>query len=300
MELDGREPSNEEFMALQLSIAFAFLDRNPRHDHERLQDASAVLTSDNAELYLWPIDLESGHVTLTTGLLVPVRTIGYTVDNPDLILRPPLDLHMPFLARSPAPLLLTGIYETVLKSRHSPGSCPTADRVRVAVEWLIKAWRNTATVLYPERLVFLKTAFEAVTGTSNTYESAQELRRIFENLPNTTKRDSEILVWSPEEKPDTRTWNGKSAEITDLEAWFVAFGYARNAIIHEGEISWTTYPGANPIKPIAERSVYQGPFFFTAERLLRGVIRVLLSKCGYRDAWRSQLWRCIRDAVDDA
>ena len=80
----------------------------------------------------------------------------------------------------------------------------------------------------------------------------------------------------------------------------MAFGKARNAIIHEGEVSGITYPGSNRIQPIAGRSVYQGPFFFTAERLLRGVIRVLLSKLGYRDAWRSQLWRCIGDVVDDA
>ena len=210
--LDGKEPSNEEFRALQLSIAFAFLDGNPRHDPEALQDGSAVVTSDNTELYWWPIDVEEGgHVTLTTGLLV--RTTSYWIDTP---VRPPRDLHMLTVTRAPDPLLLTGIYETALRSLRSPRENRTADQVRVAVEWLEKAWRNTETVLYPERLVFLKTAFEAITGTSTNWQSACRLREIFEALPSTTERDSKTLVWSPEEEAvHPRTWIDKCGQTSN-------------------------------------------------------------------------------------
>lgn len=284
-ELDGRGPSDEELRALELSIAFAFLDNNPRHEPDNPQDGSAVVTSDNTELYLWPIDLEQGHVTVTSGLLVSVKTAGYTIDSRKLLLRPPLDLHMPFLPRAPDSLLLTGIYETVLESLQSPGSSPTADRIRVAVEWLVKAWRNTATVLYPERIVFLKTAFEAITGTSTTRKSARILRKIFEAVPRTTKEHSEILIWSPEEKDIPRTWTDRRGQtktdlMTDLEAWFMEFGRARNMIIHEGQIPQLIYTADNP--------GYRGHFFYTAEFLLRGTIKVLLSELGYEDAWRSQ------------
>ena len=248
-ELDGEEPSNEEFKALQLSIAFTFLDGNPRYDPESQQGGSAVITSDNTELYGWPVDLEKGHVTQSTGLLV--RTTSYWVDSPTLIVKPPLDLHMPTVTSSPDPLLLAGIYETVLKSLRSPRENRTANQVRLAVEWLEKAWRNTATVLYPERLVFLKTAFEAITGTSTNWRSARRLRDIFEALSDTTERDSKILVWSPEEEAvHPQTWIDKCGRsqtslITDLEAWFMAFGKARNSIIHEGEVSGIMYPGSN-------------------------------------------------------
>ena len=65
----------------------------------------------------------------------------------------------------------------------------------------------------------------------------------------------------------------------------MAFGKARNTIIHKGGLPELTYSGSNP--------AYNGPFFFTAEFLLRGVIKVLLSELGYGDAWRSELWRII-------
>ena len=44
---------------------------------------------------------------------------------------------------------------------------------------------------------------------------------------------------------------------------------------------------------------YDGPFFFTAEYLLRGVIKVMLSNldCKCRDAWQPELPRAIKAAL---
>ena len=289
-KLDGQELSLDEVRALELSLAFAFIDRNPRSLPENHHDGSFMVTADNAELHLWHIDLKHGYVTKSTGYIVKSRIGGYKISDCEPVLSPPLDLHMPTAACSPDLLVLTGIYETVLGSLRSPGADPTADQVRVAVDWFAKAWRNTATVHWPERLVFLKTAFEALTGTSKNWKSAKKLREIFAALPHTTVRDSEILVWSPEEEPvHTRKWVDKCGQsqstlITDLERWFMAFGKARNTIIHEGKLPQLTYSGSNP--------AYNGDFVFTAEFLLRGAIKVLLStKPGYADAWRSELCR---------
>ena len=193
---------------------------------------------------------------------------------------------MPIFVSSPDPLVLTGVYETVLRSLRSPGENPIANGVRVAAEWFAKAWSNSRAVQWPERLVYLKTAFEALTGTSYNWKSAYKLREIFEALPHTIKEDSKVLVWSPEEKPvHTRPWKDKNGHpqstlITDLEQWFIAFGNARNDIIHKGEIPETTYCGLNP--------AYNGDFFWTAEFLLRVVIKVLLSRLGYDNAWRTE------------
>ena len=288
-QLDGQKPSDEEVRALELSLIFASVDRNPRKRVEDSHGTWTIVTAANAELYAWPIDLEQGRITLSTGYLVPVNMAGYNINDPELVLRPPLDLRMPMLAPSPDPLVLTGIYETVLHSLCSPVKDPCADRVRVAAEWFAKAWPNTRAVQCPERLVYLKTAFEALTGTSTNWKSARNLRETFEALPHTTERDSAILVWSPEEKPvHTRTWSDKNGQsqsilITDLEHWFMAFGDARNTIIHKGGLPNPIYAGSNP--------AYNGPFFFTAEFLLRGVIKVLLSKLGYKNVWRSEGWR---------
>lgn len=292
--LDGEQPTSDELVALGLALVFSVVDRNPRSSPENTDRGWGIVTADNAELYAWPIDLEQGHVTLTAGQLVQVRTGGYKISDAKLVLRPPTDLHMPLSAASPDPLLLTGVYEAVLSSLRFPGKNPTADQVRVALVWFAKAWPNTTAVQWPERLVYLKTAFEALTGTSSNWKGACKLREIFEALPNITKRDSKILVWSPEEEPvHTRTWtskNGKSqsALTTDLEHWFLAFGNARNIIVHEGGYPDLTYSNRN--------SAYNGPFFFTGEYLLRGVIKILLSELGYDNVWRSELWR-ICDAA---
>ena len=291
-QLDGQKPSDEEVRALELALAFAFIDCNPRRNFlENSDKKQAMRTTENAELHLRSIG--DGNVTINTGYLIPFCIVDATA-NP--VMRPPLDLHMPSCAPSPDPLVLTGIYKTVLRSFRSSGENPTADRVRVAAEWFTKAWLNTRAVQCRERLVYLKTAFEALTGTSINWKSAKKLREIFEALPHPTERDAAILVWSPEEKPaHTRTWvdkNGQSQStlITDLEHWFIAFGDARNTIIHEGGLPEPTYSGSNP--------AYNGPFIFTAEFLLRGVIKVLLSKLGYENAWRSAHSRTINVACE--
>ena len=292
-QLDGQEASPDEVRALELALVFAFLDGNPKRDPDKPNEGSWMVTAENAELHQWPIDIEHGHFTTTTGGMVQVKIHDRRKNHDsERVLSPPLDLHMPIAAPSPDALVLTGIYETVLGSLHAPSKNCTADRVRIAVDWFAKAWCNTATVHEPERLVFLKTAFEALTGTGNAHKSACKLRRIFEALPDATAEDSDILVWSPEEKPiHTRTWTNKSGEpqtcfITDLEDWFMKFSKARNEIIHEGKFPPLTYSGSNPN--------YNGPFVCTAEFLLRGAIKALLSlELGYEDAWRTKLFRTI-------
>ena len=265
-----------------------------------------MVTTDNAELYVWPIDLEQGRVTTNTGYIVSMKSAGYKISGTKLVLRPPLDLHLPIRVPSPDPLVLTGIYKTALGSLRSPGNNSTADRVRIALEWFAKAWRNTATLHFPERLVFLKTAFEALTDTSSTRESGRRLRQLFKELPNTTARDSKILVWSPEEEPVSRTWidkwgQSKNELMTDLEVWFMEFGDVRNSIIHEGALPELMYPGSNPVyQPITLNPAYNGDIFFTAEFLLRGAIKVLLStEPGYEDVWRSDLYRAIKDTIEE-
>lgn len=294
-QLDGEAPSRKEVQALQLALIFAFVDRNPRSRPENHDRGWAMVTADNADLHVWPIDLEQGRVVKSTGYLVATHTVAFGANDRELVLSPPVDLHMPFSAPNPDSLILTGIYQTVLRSLRSPGANHDADALRVAVDWFAKAWRNTATVKDPERLVYLKTAFEALTGTSRNWQSAGWLRETFEALPGTKGSDSEILVWSPEEEPvHPRPWTdrrgrARSTLVTDLEHWFIKFGEARNSIIHKGKTPELTYAGPN--------SAYGGPFFFTAEFLLRGIIKVQLSKLGYDDAWHPEDWRSLKDTV---
>ena len=103
-QLDDQPPLSDELRALELSLVFALVDRNPRKRPEDNRGTWAIVTADNAELYAWPIDLEQGRITLTAGELVTVNVAGYKISDPDLVLPPPLDLHMPILAPSPEAL----------------------------------------------------------------------------------------------------------------------------------------------------------------------------------------------------
>lgn len=161
-EIDGQLPPTEEIEALEAAIAFAFLDKNPRRSPATQHHSWAVLTADSTDLYFWPVDVDAGYVTVTTGLMVRTLGGGYKIDDPELVIRPPLDLHTPLGCQTAEAACLEAVYRTVLQSLQSPGTNPPADRIKAAIGWFAKAWRNTATVRFPERVVFLKTAFEAL------------------------------------------------------------------------------------------------------------------------------------------
>jgi hypothetical protein len=292
-QIDGQLPSGEEIEALETAIGFGFLDENPRRTNDARQQAWNVLTADNIEPFFWPIDVDAGYVTVTTGLMVRTIGGGYQISDAQLIIKPPLDLHMQLGSQSADVMCLEAVYGTVLSSLQKPGTNPTADRIKTAIGWFIKAWRNTATVHFPERVVFLKTAFEALTGTSKSHLSARALRQLFEAVPDTSAADAERLVWSRAEQPiHTRTFmkNGKqqTEQITDLERWFMSFADARNTIIHHGVVPSLVYNAAN--------GNYNGHFVFTAEYLLRAVVKVSLAQFGYTDLWRSPSWRAVKAA----
>jgi hypothetical protein len=296
-QIDGHLPAPEEIEALEAAIAFAFLDENPRRTPKAAGHGWNVLTADNTEAFFWPIDVEAGYVTVTTGLMVRTLGGGYQIGDAELVIRPPLDLHLSLGSQTADEMCLEAVYRTVLSSLQKPGANLTADRIKTAIGWFAKAWRNTATVHFPERVVFLKTAFEAMTGTSKSHVSAQRLRQLFEVIPDTSPADSELLIWSPAERAVhawTFTKNGKpqTVQVTDLEHWFMSFADARNTIIHQGIVPSLAY--TNP--PNAE---YEGPFVFTAEFLLRAVIKVSLAQFGYPDVWRSAIWRAVKAAYDE-
>ena len=267
--IDGTRPSSQEIEALEAAIAFAFLDTNPRCTSSNRQQH--VITADNTELFIWPIDVDAGYVTVTTGIMVRTVIGGYRIGDENLTIRPPLDLPRFIDSCTVDPMCLEAVYQTVWQSLQTPGDV-TANRIKAAIGWFVKTWRNTATVTFPDRVVFLKTAFEALSGESKSHLNARFLRKLFEAIPRTAPLDSTRLVWSPTERP-VRTHTAKNGktypQITDLEKWFMAFAEARNEIIHEGKSPSLEYSGSN--------AAYDGHFVFTAEFLLRAAIKVRLS-----------------------
>lgn len=292
-QIDGTLPPDTEIEALQAAIGFAVLDLNvPPHDNNW---AEYTRTTDNVELFFWPINVDSDHVVVARGLMV--RELGaFSNKEGQYAIRPPLDLRMPVLAPWPPQTdCLEAIYRTVLLSLQQPGTNRVADQIRVAVSWFLKAWRNTATLHFSERLVFLKTAFEALLDASAGYKGSTRLRRLFEALGITQAAhgEAEGLMWSPAEQPiHCHTYQGdgqtRTVQVTDLQQWFLAFAKARNAVIHDGELNQLSFVSANP--------TYDGPFIWTAERLLRVAVKVKLGEAGFPGVWHSGGWRIVRAA----
>ena len=85
-KIDGTSPSPQEIEALTAAITFAFLDKNPRRlTSLTRQQAWTVVTTDNTEPFFWPIDLDSGDVTVTTGRMV--KTSSYQMSDEHLTIR---------------------------------------------------------------------------------------------------------------------------------------------------------------------------------------------------------------------
>lgn len=263
---DGELIEFERRIALQRAVELAALDANP--EWEEMAQAWNVVTSDNAELHAWPIDLAEARVALSSGFIASTLTGGLKI-APDLQIPAPEELHLPQVNVTLDEDLASATYRQLTIRQAGE-----AERRRLsdAIGWLSKAWRNTPSLDWPDRIVFLKTGFEALTGRSKTHEAATELRRMFEEIvgPDGVRYDG--LLWSPTEL-ESRTFvddSGKQWSCTDLEHWFRSFGAARNAVIH-GDVTPEafTYEEAE--------SAYVGPLFHTAERLLRESIKVALA-----------------------
>lgn len=290
--LDGELPAPSEIDALQAALHFGFLDHNPAFPESVDAQGWQLITSDNTELFVWPIDVEAGHVTVTTGGLLRTLNGGLEVDDAELEIRSPLELHMRGASSADVDLL-TAVYAVCLEALQKPGAPETLRRVQTAIHWFAKAWKNSTSIDMADRIVFLKTGFEALMGPGNSRETAAHLRQLFESLPDTDDSDSETLLWSPLEKPIRfHTYKKKTEYVTDLEHWFLAFADARNAVIHEGLV-----PSLNYTEP---GSRYEGPFFHSGEFVLRAAIKSSLAAGGHPDMWRASSFRAVKAAWDAA
>jgi hypothetical protein len=156
------------------------------------------------------------------------------------------------------------------------------------MHWLSKAWRNTSSITPADRIVFLKTGFEALTDSGKSHVSAERLRLLFEDVLGSANisSDDEIL-WSPNDQSNmTRTWGDQghtqTAAVTPLEHWFMSFVDSRNAVIHRGRRTAGQY---------SEGTAFDGSYVWTGEWLLRVAIKLRLHQLGHRNHWRSQASR---------
>lgn len=269
---DGTPPSPQEFGAIQAAVSFAAFDANDHLPGWRKGDCLA--TTENTELHVQPIDEQEGLITHVEGGALRSTWIGgWKIGE-----------------RSPSvPEAMRAIKGTVRASTKLakalfdalmvPGS-GSRNHIAIALEWHRVAMTNASAVTVQQRLIALKTAFEALFGTSNSWRCAKALRALFEKA---TAAHRELLpwagvLWSPKERTDLRreytTEEGKAKQVirSELEDWLMTLADARNSIIHEGVVSVSSY-GPPPERPLSR---YTGQLFWTGERILREAIKAML------------------------
>jgi len=271
---DGSMPDERTWAAIRASVCFVAIDAN---DHVR-NDPNAVhflSTSENAELFTQPIDEQKAYISVRTGgLLRSVLSGGWRIGEEG--------------AKSHLPDAVVAIGRPVIPSQHHATALfnalvddqnATNRRIAVALEWHRLALSNPRVVSLSQRLIALKTGFEALSDKSATHECGAFLRRLFEDVtrPHVGLLPWSGLLWSPTERTDLeRRWmKGKVPQPvvrSELEDWFATLGAARNEIIHDGVLRTVEYvpPKERPL------SRYGGHLFWTAERLLRETIKALL------------------------
>jgi hypothetical protein len=272
--LRGCAPRAGQMEDLHARIQFAALDRNPRFTPEA--SASDVITADNCDLYVWPIDVDDGSVVVVRGSMMWSKTTGgMRIGDQKLTIAAPLEVHVPRPITIEAGLMAAADHVF---------SVPGHAHLRTAADWHGKAWKKMPSVTPADRVVLLKTGFEALTSTSNSAHSARRLRQLFQRLDAETIDEEDELLWSPAEVPrHERRWTDREGLehidiLTDLEHWFMAFADTRNDIIHRGAIPSLLYD--------LNASPYRGHFVWTGEWLLRTAIKIEMAGQGYRDLWR--------------
>jgi hypothetical protein len=270
--IDGTAPEVPSLRALYAAVAFAAADSNANLVNDP-NAGHSFLTTENAHLFVQPVDEQGGWIThVGHGLLRQVLSGGWKLGEQ----APPLPgvtdpIHRP---RPVSAHLARALYEYLL------AGSTDATRVATALDWHRSAMMNSEAVTVAQRFIALKTAFEVITGTDQSVDSARQLRGIFEAA--TASHRALLpwagLLWSPKERTDvlrtytTKKGTTKTDRIPEIEHWFLAFADARNEIIHEGRVGATEYK-APPERPLSR---YAGSFFGVAERVLRETIKAKL------------------------
>jgi len=279
---DGTLPDESERRALALGIGFATIDAN-RYWEPDPGDEWSTATSDNADIWIQPIDQEHRRIAIERGLRVRVLAGGYRLEA-GFTVQAPIEIHMPRRVQLDGEMAVA-IRELAISP---PGGHEReAEQVLVAINWLLKSWRNTQSVSWEDRVVLLKTAFEALLGKSRTYAAMPLLVELFK----AAEQHLVDTLWVSDEPTVERQAGGNAYIVTMLEHWYGAFADARNAIVHSGTTGAAVLCYDEPDSP------YCGPFPEIGDRVLREAITARLASLGFPRVCMKKTQRLILDGL---
>jgi hypothetical protein len=210
-------------------------------------------TSDNAALWGHGID-ESGYTAVEYGAMVTTLSGGHNVLREDSVsIRPPAELPNPFMYG-----FFDGPYADAAYAVISAGD-DRGRRVGRAIDWLDLAWRNSPSLTPEVRAVGLRTGFEVLFGSDDTYK----VRDLLSDLVDGDDVVRVSRTWA------SRTGKPRTAELSDLSWWFMQFAFLRNAITHGDEV------------PEGQLEYEGRPHIWLGEARLRHAIKLLVAQAGY-------------------
>lgn len=133
---------------LHRTIVAALLDGNPDGPSEK-REGWAVATSDNALMYGHKLGPD-GYIAVRYGAMVQALVRGLQVGTDYSQIRPPSELHVPFMHPP-----IDDVYAASLLEELSKG-IDEARRLGGAIDWLDIAWRNTASIDEDTRIIALR------------------------------------------------------------------------------------------------------------------------------------------------
>jgi hypothetical protein len=318
---DGVLPAREEIEALQLALGFGVIDAVPTWHSDAEMDAIAahearrrgkdeatiryrlvedndnaqystwrVGTADNAEPFFWPVH-PTGRIARQYGTIMSTTVAGSGRGLAGKVI-PPNELHLPRSISLDAERV-AALYTVLAKA---PGD-HNALKLRESIRWLLQAWRNTPSLLEAQRVVLLRTAYEVLLGDPGANLSKEKLAR---HLSGRFKRlqPDELrfvspgdMLWQPSAPRNLQLPNVSKAlaPYSELERWFIGLSTARNKIVHEGNLS--------ALEDTTAVSVYAGPYWRVATRVLREVILVDLCTWGFTGLWDDYFGRATREVL---
>jgi hypothetical protein len=242
---DGEPPERSELAALEAAIGFSTIHQNPYWSPDGRHDAWRVATSDNADLWAQPINVSEGWIALGRGGRVETMSGGLNLNDDHFVISAPLELHRPF-GVTLDPELVEAVYEVLTAGTNSASD--HAGQIQVAVRWLLRSWRNTPSITWEDRVVYVKVATEALSGTDSTEKSAELLEAIFAGAANQPGEGlgTDRLLWDPSAASRSRSWTtmsgkAKTAVVSAFAHWYWALADARNALVHGEDGASLTY-----------------------------------------------------------
>ncbi len=281
--VDGALPNDRERLALGSTIDFITLDANPYWSTDTQTAGWSIATTDNADLWLQPLNIEEGFFATGRGSRVNTTVGGHSFYDPDCAIPPPLEVKIPTPLRLDQELAAASF--DVLAHRADD----LAAELLVAMRWVGKSWANSASISWEDRVLFLKIASEGFSGTDSSIESARRLRARYASCLSQEGKGvgADDLLWRPDEPTLNRSWTDRSgstrtAALSAFEHWYMALADTRNEIAHSGHASTLDY---------SEGTAYDGPLVEIGDRVLRELIKLSLGLSGHPAVWRRGLGR---------